>query len=380
MTPFWRLLPYVGRSIRRARVRSLLTVLGAALALGLIAFVLMLSSGVDRLEGASAERTLMVFQSSRFCPLTSLLPMRYESEIRSVPGVEEVLPTLLYINSCRSNLDLVTLHGVVGPELTKLHEFEVLDGSIEAWKDSSDGALVGRRLADRRKLSVGDRVRLTNVDVEVKGIVSGEGAGVDNIAFVHLAQLQRARGRQGIATEFLVRIAADADPQAVSSAIDARFATAEQTTETKPLQAFVRGAVGEVAEIVHFARWLGLLAAVVVVLVLANTVSIAAHSRRAELGTLETVGATRATLAGLLLSEGVMLGVLGAVVGVGAVAVWTHVQPLTLGIEGWGIDIEPTPRVLLVSFGAALAIGFFASLGPAIAVLFRPLAPAIKEA
>ncbi|HZN41624.1 MAG TPA: ABC transporter permease, partial [Planctomycetota bacterium] len=158
-------LPYVARTTLRARMRSLLTLLGTTLAMTLFAFVRTVDDGVADLAARSAQPVLVVFQDSRFCPLTSELPVRYERDILAVPGVAAVLPTLVFINSCRSNLDLVTLHGVSAAELEKLYELDVLDGSVADWKARRDGALVGERLAQRRGLRTGQRVRLGEVDV-----------------------------------------------------------------------------------------------------------------------------------------------------------------------------------------------------------------------
>ena len=69
-------LPYVLRTASRARTRSLLTVLGATLAMMLFAFVRTVDDGVKRLAERTAQPVLVVFQDSRFCPLTSELPVR----------------------------------------------------------------------------------------------------------------------------------------------------------------------------------------------------------------------------------------------------------------------------------------------------------------
>jgi len=103
-----RFVPYVWRTIKRARLRTSLAVLGAALAMALFAFVRTVDRGVEALAEESDRPVLVVFQDSRFCPLTSYLPARYAPSIRDVEGVDEVLPTLVFINSCRANLDLVT--------------------------------------------------------------------------------------------------------------------------------------------------------------------------------------------------------------------------------------------------------------------------------
>ena len=378
MSAFFRLLTYVRRTILRARTRSLLTLLGTALALALFAFVSTLGAGVRRLSESSNQPVLVVFETSRFCPLTSDIPVRYADEVRRMPGVVSVLPTLLYINACRTNLDLVTLHGVpeAGPE--GVHDLDLIAGDLESWKGAPDGALVGRRLAERRKLQPGDRLRLGEIDVKVGGIVGATGAGLDNVAFVHLDYLQRARKKSGTVTELFVRLEPGTDAQALARAIDDRFRTDQVQTDTKTMQAFVQGAVGEVGEVVGFGRLLGYLAVAVVVLILSNTVTISAQTRVAELATMETVGAPRLVLAALLVTESVLLALTGALVGVGGVMLWLHLSPVTLGIEGFGIDIAPEAGLALTGAGLALAVGVVAALGPVVGLLRRPLATAVK--
>lgn len=371
-------LPYAVRTALRARTRSLLTVLGTALAMMLFTFVRTVDDGVQDLARRSVQPVLVVFQDSRFCPLTSDLPVRYESDLRDIPGVTAVLPTLLYINSCRSNLDLVTLHGVTADELEKIYTFDVLQGSVAAWRDRPDAALVGERLAERRRIKIGERVRLGEVDLHVAGIVRSDSAAVANLAFVHLDQLALARKRQGAATEFLVRVAPDADPEAIARAIDERFRTDEARTDTKSMQAFVAAAIAEVAQVVSFARWLGYLGVLIVALVVANTVFISAESRAAEMGVLETVGMVKSRLMLLIAAEGVGLSLVGGVLGAGLVVLLLYLWPVTLGVEGNGIDLVPGVATAASALTAALVVGVVASLPPAFAVARRALHLGIK--
>lgn len=373
------LLPYVVRTARRARVRSLLTLLGAALAMALFAFVRTVDAGVRDLAARADQPVLVVFQDSRFCPLTSELPLRYERAIAAVPGVAAVLPTLVFVNSCRSNLDLVTLHGVTAQELERLYPLELLAGSVAAWRSQADGALVGERLAARRGLRVGERVRLGEVDVQVSGIVRSETAGVGNLAFVHLDLLGLARQRLGTATQFLVKVRDGADPRQIAQAIDEQFRSDEARTDTKSMQAFVAAAIAEIAQVVDFARWLGYLAVVVVALLLANTVFISAQARGPEMGALEVLGMTRPKLMALIACEGIGLGVLGGGLGIAAVLALLWLRPITIGVEGHGIDLVPGLATAGQALLAALATGAVASLPPALAVAWRPLHLGVKD-
>lgn len=378
MRSLFAFFPYVLRTAWRARTRSLLTILGGTFAMMLFAFVRTVDDGVHQLSERTAQPVLVVFQDSRFCPLTSELPVRYESDIRKIPGVQDVLPTLVFINSCRSNLDLVTLHGVPFDELENLYDLEVIEGSIADWKSRSDGALVGERLAERRKLKVGKRVQLSEVDVHISGIIRSESAAVGNLAFVPLDLLSLARDRQGAATQFMVKVDPNADPEEISRAIDEQFRTDEARTDTKGMQAFVAAAIAEIKEVVDFARWLGYLGVIIVALVVANTVFISAESRIGEMGVLETVGMQKPMLMALIAGEGIGLGMIGGILGTGIVTVLLLIWPVTLGVEGHGIDLAPSVRMVTQSLVAALVVGVVASLPPAIAVARRPLYLGVK--
>ncbi len=377
---FLRFLPYVVRTVRRAPVRSLLTVLGTALALAVFAFVRTLEGGVDAFNRSAARPVLVVFQQSRWCPLTSQLPERYLGDLQKLDGVEAVLPTTVFVNKCSTNLDLVALHGVDPARLGGVQDLTVRDGDLAGWAADRSAALVGSRLASRRGLKVGDRAQLAGMSVVVKAIVDGQGPGVDNVAFVHDQTLQLQRGMLGQTTQYLVRLRDGADAGAVARAIDARFASDEAPTDTKSLQAFVQGAIGEVTELVHFARLLGYLAVIVVTLILSNTVFISSQTRAQELGALETIGLSKPKLAGLVVAEGLLLALVGGAVGTLAVAAYFHLVPTTLGIESYGIDFVGGPDVVVAGFVASVLVGLVASVPPALQAVLRPVADAVRPA
>lgn len=370
-------LPYLVRSVTRARARTTLTVLGAALAMGLFAFVRSMDEGVSALFAESGERVLVVFQESRFCPMTSEIPLRYNDAIRGIDGVAEALPTLVFVNSCRSNLDLVTLHGVPDGDLSKVHEFDFVAGTVAAFRARSDGAIIGERLAKRRGAEVGERLRLGPVDVHVSAILRGDDPGIEDIAFVSIDQLGLARQRPGMATQFYVTLRPGADPEVVARAIDARFQTDVVHTQTRTRQAFVSGAVAEIAEVLQFARYLGYLAVVVVALILANTQFISTQARRPELSALEAIGLPRREIRALIMMESVLLAIVGGGLGALLVATVLYVHPVTLGVEGHGIDFRPSVLVLVQSLLAAAMTGLLAAIPSQLSLGREPVAHAL---
>jgi len=324
------------------------------MAMGLFTFVRAMDEGVSALHEASGERVLVVFQESRFCPMTSEIPLRYTDAINDIEGVESTLPTLVFVNSCRSNLDLVTLHGVPKAPLASAHAFELLEGSEEAFRERSDGAIVGERLAKRRGARVGERMQLGPVDVHVSAILRGNDPGIEDLAFVSLDQLGLARGRQGTATQFFVTVQAGADPEVVARSIDRRFKSDEVRTQTRTRQAFVAGAVAEISEVLQFARYLGYLAVAVVVLILANTQFISTQARLGELSALEAIGLPRREICVLIMVESLILAVVGGGLGAALVGGILQAFPITLGVEGHGIDFRPSLAVLTQSLLAAI--------------------------
>ena len=84
--------------------------------------------------------------------MTSSLPQDYQSRIERVEGVERAVPIMIRVSNCRTSLDVVTFRGVPKDEFIadRRGEFELIDGSFEAWQRRTDASLVGETLAKRR--------------------------------------------------------------------------------------------------------------------------------------------------------------------------------------------------------------------------------------
>ena len=215
------------KQVSRNRTRSILTLLGVISGMFLFTTIETIQSSLQEATASTAkDTTLVVYRENRFCPATSRLPEHYQSEIAKVPGVHSVSPIQIVVNNCGTSLDVIVFRGIQRESLSSLlPSLELIDGSIDTWQKRDDGALIGKHLASRRNLRVGDRFDAAGVTVSVSGIIDAEENSQNNsVAFVHLPFLQQAsKLGLGIVTQFNVKVE-NADLLGdVASSIDERF-------------------------------------------------------------------------------------------------------------------------------------------------------------
>ena len=358
----------VRKNLLRRRLRTFLTILGVGLAVMLLVGTESFSAGMDRaLKSGDKARTLIVYRKNRYCPQTSFLPERYMEEIRSVEGVESVLPVKVFLNNCRTNLDMITFHGTPVEELLAARDVEVLEGDLEAFRQEPDAALVGRVFAARRGLTVGEKFRFGEIVVKVVGIFASSDSTQEAVVLTHLEFLQRAGpvNRLGTVTQFEVRIDDPERADVIGDEIDARLAAAEEPTDTRPLSAFLERATTDLREILTFGRMFGLACVVVVVVLVANTIYMAVNERRRELGVMRAVGFKAPHLALMVLGESAVIAVTGGVLGLLGMAAVINFTGLAVGVEGVQVSFAMTLPVVLGSLGLTIAAAVAASLLPA---------------
>ena len=162
MSHWLRAVPFTWKNLVRRPLRTGLTVLGIAVATFLFSFVGSMRDGVSRAtQAGAAETTLVVYRKNRFCPFASLLPQSYERSIGRMAGVRSVVPVKIVVNNCRASLDVVTFRGVpnAGALAAMLKGVKLSDGALAAWESRQDAVLIGSGLAERRRLTAGDRAR-----------------------------------------------------------------------------------------------------------------------------------------------------------------------------------------------------------------------------
>ena len=353
----------------RNRTRSILTVFGVATGMFLFGTIeTMQDSLKNATEITANDTTLVVYRENRYCPSTSRLPEYYKDEIKKIKGVESVIPVQIVVNNCGTSLDVVVFRGIPADRINAISKnIEVLNGSVNEWLNREDGALIGANLAQRRRLDVGDSFDAAGVTVVVSGIIrSAESSQDDNVAYVHLPFLQQAsRVGLGTVTQFLVKVSDSSLLNSVSRQIDNRFKTESEPTDTTPEKAFFASTAKELIELIGFSRWIGIASVFAVIGLIANTILIAVRSKISEHAILKTIGYSQLSISWLIISEAIILSVVGGIAGIAGASIFLHLQKITIGNEGLALAFIPSFSVWLKGFSLSLLLGFVAGVYPA---------------
>lgn len=360
-------LPYVRKNILGHRVRSAMTVAGTALLMFLFLFVSSIQEGLDRLLDSRDDR-LIVYQAYRLCPPSSQLPVFYDEAIREVPGVKAVLPVKVVVSNCRASLDTVVFQGVDPKLVPRVRgHFRFLSGDWSAFQARADAALVGRRVAERRGLRPGQTFTAAGVAVQVAGVFTSDASGEENVIYTHLPLLLNQKHHEEYhVTLFEVSLSDAGQAEQVAAAIDAKVRSRFQVpTETKPQNAHYRTALADLLDLIGMTRWLGVVCVGVVLVLVANSVVMAAQDRVKEHAVLQSIGYSGPRIFSLMLAESCLIAFVGGVVGIVGCILWLAWQPLSISAEGVSIDFVASPALAGFGLLLSLAVGVVAGLVPA---------------
>jgi putative ABC transport system permease protein len=156
---------------------------------------------------------------------------------------------------------------------------------------------------------------------------------------------------------------------AVSRAVDELFENADPPTRTETEAAFRAGFLAMAGNLTLLLRSIGLAVCFTILLVTANTMSMALRERRTEIAVLKTLGFPRRLVLALVLGEALVLGGLGGGLGLLlsrlAIRALPKVPLVGDAVAGFP-NLGLTPAVAVLGVSLALLLGFFAGLFPAV--------------
>jgi putative ABC transport system permease protein len=363
----FKFLPYILKTLWRHRSRTLLTVSGSAVALFVFCFVGSIQQGMNDLQTRQeAKQSLVMFQANKFCPATSHLPQDYETKIKRLEGVRDVVPIQVFTNNCRASLDVIVFYGVPPKKLQTARDFKLLSGSWADFEQHQDAAVVGRAVANRRNLSVGDKFSIGAITVQVAGIYTSNDPAEENYIYSHLDFLQRINREDfvGTVTQHEILLDSTARVNDTCDEIDELFRGAPVETDTRPKGVFQAKSLGDLTELIGLAHYLGYACVGLVLALVGTTTVMSVQDRIKEHAVLQTLGFRGGRVFRLVLSESILLSLGGGLLGVAAATLVLQLSHLSVGAEAVTIAFRPSWSLATVGIGVSAVVGLLAGLAP----------------
>ncbi|HTL33410.1 MAG TPA: ABC transporter permease [Kofleriaceae bacterium] len=256
--------------------------------------------------------------------------------------------------------------------------FPVTPQEIEAWKKDRTAAIVTDIIARDLNLRIGQHTELPTpqggLQVNIVGV--SYGSLIPKRVAVHFDYLDEFVGRpptcrfrlycnrndyESVAREIITRTKNSGSPV--------------QGVSTANMSTYLARVAGILPAVLGF---LGLFLIFVTALTLANTTAITVRERRTETATLRVLGYHRGTIVRLLLSEAVLLGLIG-----GIIAIVINVIVFRNGVQlAPGHDVEPLPpvRIGLPGIIAALVVSLVVPLAGALPAALKSVRTPLGEA
>ena len=362
-----RYLPLLFANLLRRKVRTLLTLGSFAVALFLFCLLIIIRGGfLQGVEAAGADRLLVINKVSLIQPL----PIAYRDRLLRVPGVKQATWANWFGGVYRDEKNFFPQFAIDHRTYRDLYtEFVVPEEQWRAFLADKQGAVVGKVTADRYGFKIGDRVPIQGAaypgewQFNVVGIYTGTRPQDDLTQFWfrwdYLSE-QAPPWAKDMVGWYTVRVAPGADAVQVTRAVDEAFSNSAWETRTQSESAFMASFVEQMGNIEFLMASIGAVVFFTLLLVTGNTMAIAVRERTGELAVLKTVGFSDAAVLALVLTESVVIALLGGGAGI-------------LLAELFALGGDPT-RGMLASFYLP---GWGAALGMALSLLVGLLAGAL---
>ncbi len=391
-----RYLPYVLKHLRKSWVRTTSTVLAMSVCIFLFCTLQTVIAAVNwGLKSANASRLVTRHAVS----LVYNLPIAYKQRIAQLPGVKSVATSNWFFGFPGATPDFKNFFAnfAIDPEeyLAIYPEYLLTPQAKADFLADRRGCIVGPETAAKFGWKVGSSFQLESVippyrtgkpfEFVIRGIYRVDDVrypGTDGrLMFFHWKYLDEAtRGRAGAGT-YNVEIADPQQAGAVARAIDAQFENSERQTKTETEAAFRASFASLSGNLALLLNGIGIAVTFTILLVTANTMSMAVRERRTEIAVLKTLGFGSRLVMALVLAESLVLGLLGGAVGLGLGALMIKALP-RLPFIGDAVRQFPnlglSPQVAALGFAIALFIGLAAGLVPALSAYRARITEALR--
>ncbi len=354
-------LTVVTRGLLRRPVRTGLTVVGISIGIAAVVALVGISRGFETSwqAGMKTRGTDVVVSSMGSALTPKPFSAAVVERITPLPHVAETCALLVDLMSVeKAEMMIVSARQWGGFSWKNL---KIVNGRLPS--DATEKAVVlGKTAADVLQKKVGDTLQLETEELAVVGIVDG-GAVVENGSVIlSLPLLQEITGNQGKINIIDLRVTSGTTKEEVN-------ALCEKITSLVPeARAVVAGEHirdSQAYKMISAMSWgTSLLAVLVGVLGVMNTMLMTVFERTQEICVLLAIGWKRSRIVRMVLLESALLGFLGGVGGVLIGVFGVKLLVTTPAIRGL-LEPDLNPQLLVMAVAIAVVVGVFSGLYPA---------------
>ena len=357
----------------RHKLRTALTMVGLVVAIcafGLLRTIV--DAWYAGVEGSSSTR--LVTRSN--ISLTFALPLNYGQRLRGVEGVRQVSWANWFGGVYVTERNFFPQFAVDPTTYLPLYpEYRLPEEQKQAFYRDRQGAIVGRKLADKFGWKVGDQIPLRGTiypgtwTFNLRGIWDGADAKTDESqllmhwGYVNETIRLKSPRRADAVGVYIVGIDEPNNAALVSQRVDQLFANSLAETMTETEAAFQLSFVSMSEAILVAVRAVSLIIVVIIMAVMANTMTMTARERLAEYATLKALGFSPGFVVRLLFGESLLIAAIGGLAGV------LLTLPLAAGFRSAVGTLFPVFQVstltMALQLAAALGVGAVAAAWPA---------------
>ncbi|MDI6765314.1 MAG: ABC transporter permease [Bacteroidota bacterium] len=368
-----RILKLILKNLLRHKLRTLLTILGitiAVAAFGLLRTVV--TAWYAGVEASSVNRLITRHSVSFIFPL----PLAYRDRIIKLDGVERVTFANWFSGVYKDKKQFFARMAVDAETFFDVYpDLLVPKDQLEAFKRDRSGCIIGNQIAERYNLKIGDVMPIEGDiypgrwEFTVRGIYTPRDKITDpsNMLFQWQYLDERVReewpGRAGVIGWYIIQINDPEKTAIISTQIDQYFKNSPAETKTETERAFTLSFMAMFSAVITSMNVISFVIIGIILLVLGNTMIMAARERIHEYAVLRTLGFSTSHLITLIAGESLTIAILGGVIGIALTF------PMAQGFEaampkGWFPIFNVENITLILASSAAILVGVLASVFP----------------
>lgn len=383
-------LKLIFKNTLRHKLRTTLTIIGIAIAVMSFGFMrTIVTAWYAGVEASAANRMITRDAVSFIFPL----PLSYRDQIQKIPGVSEVSYANWFGGVYKDPSDWNNFFPRMAVDAETYFdlypEFIISKEDLKDFQKERNACVIGEKLGRQQNLHKGDIISVEGDiypgkwDFVVRGFYKGKDQSVDETQMMFQWKYldeqvkQTQPGREGNVGWYILKVQNASDIPIVSKTVDDMFFNSTAGTKTETEKEFQQSFVSMSSAIITSVKVVSYVIIGIILLVLANTIVMAARERTREYAVLKTLGFSAIHIVGIIAGESMVIAVVGGLIGLA----------LTFPIAKAFAKVFPTffpvfnvePLTIIMAISSAILAGIIAAIFPTMRTLRTKIVDGLRQ-